>query len=505
MCKGSPVDWKLPSEIRERVLGAVSPSSSEKDRIGRITGDLLERIAEVLGENGLEDVEPVLAGSVAKGTMTANPDIDVFLVFPPDTDHDTLETMGLRIGMEVLEDPREKYTQHPYVTGRFQDTSCDVVPCISIVRGAPVRTAVDRTPYHTRYVNSRINDAQRVEVLLLKSFLKGIGAYGAEDTVQGCSGYLTELLILRFGTLEGVIEYLSKIPIDRPSPGGCEEIDLNPSAGGEAGIVLFDRGGLAEEKPMEPDRYVTMFSTDPLIIVDPVDPRRNVAAPVSSQTLSYMRRASRALTSSPSIDFFHPFAKRPLKQGTDASEPAELQGVLLELDLPAGDPGVVITQLRRSLRKLTEGLRRSGFDEVTARFLLHFPSGSLPDQGYLKARFVHHGDTRSPGILVLVRTIPSVLEDEYIHRGPPVDNPRLGDFKRKWGDGVRIDGKSGRSFVVLRRDEVRALPLVLGEWESISHGSSFVDAVPEALEGDEVTKVLLSVLQNGRDPWESGP
>ena len=72
------------------------------------------------------------------------------------------------------------------------------MPCYRVASGAEIRSAVDRTPFHTRYIRERI--APFVDdVLLLKQFAKAGGVYGSDQMTEGFAGYLCELLILHYG------------------------------------------------------------------------------------------------------------------------------------------------------------------------------------------------------------------------------------------------------------------------------------------------------------------
>jgi len=46
----------------------------------------------------------------------------------------------------------------------------------------------------------------------LKQFMKGIGVYGSELRRRGFSGYLTELLVINYGSFLGVLKEASSIP-----------------------------------------------------------------------------------------------------------------------------------------------------------------------------------------------------------------------------------------------------------------------------------------------------
>src|SRR2546430_4639382 len=138
-------------------------------------------------------------------------------------------------------------------------------------------SAVDRTPLHVDYVLGRVKEGQTDEIRLLKAWAEGIGVYGAEAKILGFSGYLCELLVLKYGTFRGVLE---------------------ASLSWRPGIVL------------ELDRAPGRTFPEPLTVVDPVDPNRNVASAASVAQLATFVHAAREYLQSPSERFFFP---RPLK------------------------------------------------------------------------------------------------------------------------------------------------------------------------------------------------
>jgi tRNA nucleotidyltransferase (CCA-adding enzyme) len=88
----------------------------------------------------------------------------------------------------------------------------DIVPSTEV--GDPSKSgeklSVERTPLHTRYVKSRLSECMKDDVRLLKSFFKSIGVYGAESHVGGFSGYVCELLVIRYGSFRKVLEAISR-------------------------------------------------------------------------------------------------------------------------------------------------------------------------------------------------------------------------------------------------------------------------------------------------------
>src|SRR5512137_731153 len=191
------------STLEAQVIREIAPTPEEYRRVTEAATALLEKVAATAKEMGIM-VEPVLVGSVAKGTFLRDPDIDLFVMFPPETSREELERDGLALGMRILHGEK-KYAEHPYVHGEFHGFEAEIVPCFRIRDTSQKMSAVDRTPFHTRFIADNLRSEQHDEVRLLKRFLKGIGAYGAEEAVRGFSGYLAELLVIRFGSFSGVV------------------------------------------------------------------------------------------------------------------------------------------------------------------------------------------------------------------------------------------------------------------------------------------------------------
>ncbi|HID09327.1 TPA: CCA tRNA nucleotidyltransferase, partial [Candidatus Micrarchaeota archaeon] len=258
------------SEVLSEVLSRVKPGEEEQARILSVARRVVSRIRRRKGKF----VDVVVAGSAARGTnLRGSSDVDVFLLYPKDVPREEMEREALEIGKSLSRSYEIRYAEHPYVTVFVDGVEVDVVPAYAIEPGEPILSATDRTPLHQRYVSERLSDEQKDEVRLLKAFLKGIGVYGAEIKTEGFSGYLCELLVIHYGSFLEVLRAASRW---RPPV----FIDLERHA-----AVRFD---------------------DPLVVVDPVDPRRNVAAPVSLNSLAVFVAAAREFLEDPSLRFFFP-------------------------------------------------------------------------------------------------------------------------------------------------------------------------------------------------------
>ncbi len=177
-------------EVIAEVLQKIVPTEEERAFVKELIGELEGIAREKAQELGLE-VKPYFVGSLAKDTYLAGDhDVDLFLAFPLDTPLEEVRERGLELGKEIgktLGEYEIAYAEHPYVRARYRDVKVDLVPCYDVRDWRDVRTAVDRSILHTKWVNENLNGKNN-EVRLLKRFLKGIKAYGSEIYVRGLFG-----------------------------------------------------------------------------------------------------------------------------------------------------------------------------------------------------------------------------------------------------------------------------------------------------------------------------
>src|SRR3990172_9862900 len=206
-----------------RILRKILPSADKNGRIREGVREILGTLEPRIAAKGLH-AKPLLVRSVAKGVHLTGTEIDIFVAFPPDTPRDVLEREGLAFG-DILERPVRMYAEHPYTRGWYGGFEVEIVPCYRITDATERMSAVDRTPLHVDYVLGHVKDGQQNEVRLLKAWAEGIEVYGAEAKILGFSGYLCELLVLKYGSFRGVLENSLSwrpgiaIELDRPAGG----------------------------------------------------------------------------------------------------------------------------------------------------------------------------------------------------------------------------------------------------------------------------------------------
>jgi tRNA nucleotidyltransferase (CCA-adding enzyme) len=322
--------------VIERVRERVTPDEGERRELQAVAARLTER-AETAIESLPVEARVVQVGSTARGTWTAGDrDVDIFVCFPSDLDREQLETYGLQVGHEVLPDGHEEYAEHPYVKGTVDGYEVDLVPCYDVADATAIQSAVDRTPFHTRYLAERLDDDLGGEVRVCKQFMKGTGVYGSDLRTEGFSGYLTELLVLEHGGFRPLVE----------------------AAGSWTPPVRFDP---AEHGQAEFD--------DPLVVIDPTDPERNVAAVLSVEQLARFQHYARDLLADPRAALFEHSDPGPIDAEAIRQRMVERETtpVAIQFDAPDIVDDQLWPQLIRSLDGVTDELDRRGFDVLRSR------------------------------------------------------------------------------------------------------------------------------------------
>ncbi|QFU81853.1 CCA tRNA nucleotidyltransferase [Natronorubrum aibiense] len=330
----------------ESVVAAVheriEPDAAERAHLRDVADRLTDR-AETAARERCPEADVLQVGSTARDTwISGDRDIDIFVRFPPAVDREDLERYGLEVGHETLPDGHEEYAEHPYVKGTVEGFDIDVVPCFRLESATEIRSAVDRTPFHTQYLEARLDDALTADVRLAKQFLKGIGAYGSDLRTRGFSGYLTELLVCESGGFRPLLEAAA----DWQPP-----VELDPE-GHRATLETGD----------------ALSFDDPLVVIDPTDPQRNVAAVCSAENVARFQHYARRFLDAPRADLFDPVEPASLTEAELCTH-IERRGttpVAVRFDAPDLVEDQLYPQLEKSLDGITRGLDDRGFDVFRA-------------------------------------------------------------------------------------------------------------------------------------------
>jgi tRNA nucleotidyltransferase (CCA-adding enzyme) len=443
--------------LEQAVLRRIMPSEEEEKRLRVAVSSVVGMVTKAIKRLKLR-AEPVLVGSVAKGTYLTHPDFDVFVAFPPDTTREALERQGLQLG-QFLKNKKKMWAEHPYTRGTHMGFDVEIVPCYAIVSADQKMSAVDRTPFHNKYVLGKIKPEQRDQVRLLKAFMKGIGVYGAESKVQGFSGYLVELLVLKYGSFQDAL-----MAVTNWQAGNVIALDMLPAR-------IFD---------------------EPLIIVDPVDPNRNVASAVSRQQMAVFVHAAREYLKKPRIEFFFP--KPPTRASRqkvlDMLKTRGTHLMVVTAAVPKVTDDVLYPQIRKALKAFEDlisrhdfSFSRSAFDVVGGRALFMFEMEILE--------------------------LPAAKK----HMGPPTWVKNSLDFQEKWQKSKDAFAppyiEDGFWAVDIKRGQVTAADLVKAKLVEMSLGKDLDKTARKSLQVmvDEAAlkpSFLGPILgfMDRRFPWE---
>jgi tRNA nucleotidyltransferase (CCA-adding enzyme) len=158
--------------------------------------------------------------------------------------------------------------------------------------------------------------------------MQGIDVYGAEIKVGGFSGYLCELLIMKYRSFSETIQAFAR---------------YNKR-------VVIDIENYYENRKNE----LSLLFPEQLVIIDPVDKGRNVASAVQPQKLHSIVGAARAFLKKPDAAFFYPPKPEVLPVASLKNHLASCgsSSLFLAIDQVSAVPDVLWGQLYRTKRSL---------------------------------------------------------------------------------------------------------------------------------------------------------
>ncbi len=366
----------MPNSIQtvlDQVAKKIVPSMAETERMSRLAERLKSQVQQILDKARFGG-KASIQGSFARDTwLSGEADLDIFASFPPTMDRrEWTEKVLPEIRKGIRAKTIDRYAEHPYLEFHTEGVRVNVVPCYSVEKGQ-WKSATDRTPYHTEYMKEHLTKEMRLEARLLKRFMKGIRSYGAEIRVGGFSGMLVETLILLYGSFLETIAQVSKwkpvifLDIEKP-------IVSQDSRAREFGYIL--------------------------VVIDPVDPKRNLAAAVREDKLWGFVASSRQLEKNPGIWYFFPPKSKPKTKAQfyKLLERQDRDVLAISFEHPRIVPDVLWGQLLKIEKSITEVMTRQDFHPVRST--------------------VWSDEARSSAILVELDT--SILPEVQLREGPPV-------------------------------------------------------------------------------------
>ncbi|MBT3323532.1 CCA tRNA nucleotidyltransferase [archaeon] len=381
---------------RKEVLKEIKPSKKNELELRKVANKIINSIK-------IKNVKSVLGGSSAKGTwLKGNHDIDIYVKF------DQKYYSGIDIS-EVLKKKIKKanvlHGSRDYFKLDVKGYDIELIPIMDIKKVEDADNITDISPFHKKWVRKHkeyVND-----VRLAKAFAKANGLYGAESYIKGFSGYALEVLTIYYGGFDKLIENVAKWK---------SKTVLDPENYHNGKVVL---------------NKSKMFS--PLIVVDPVQDTRNVAAVISKEKYELFKKiAKKFLKSKNKAEFF-------IRDEFDLDLLKKKKGELICLEvLPLdGKRDVVGAKLLKS------------FDFIKKR---------LEENEFKVKKSGWHWEEKA----ILWFLLDKVeLSKEVKHYGPEIKSKeRMKKFKAKWKD-KKILNEDGISYVIRDRNYMKAQNLVL--------------------------------------------
>ena len=395
--RGEPIYNEIRGMLKD-ILIDISPNETEEREISDFSKKIINELyGELKNSNSIPPVIDIIqVGSTARNTNLKNDyDIDIFVRFEKDTEKETLKKIVLNAGKKVIEKFGGKcwveYAEHPYLSAQVGKYEIDIVPCYKLNWGEKIISAVDRTPLHNEFLiymmkkyenekNNGINNIDKKikinnEVRLLKKFLKGIGIYGSDLKTKGFSGYLCELLIIHYGGFINTLKNAQKWRIGQK-------------------IILEEVFNIYNL-----ENYKFASFKDPLIVYDPVDLNRNVAAALSKENFCKFVFYSHLFLKNPSKEFFYDYA-RTVKENLDDRK----KGLFITLGIKRDNDivdDVIYPQMEKLQKSINKILIENDFE------FLRYENYADDDMCYLSWEF-------------LVYELPDVK----LKIGPPVFNKK---------------------------------------------------------------------------------
>ncbi len=295
------------------ILKKIKPSKLEELKIKKIVDSFLAII-----NNNLVNSEAVVGGSFAKGTWLKDQhDIDVFVLFNDDKACSDKLKVAIKKSFKVY---TRIHGSRDYFSLKFKNLHFELVPVFKINNTKDARNITDVSPLHINYIKDNTNENLRDEIRLAKYFLKCNNCYGAETFIGGFSGYVTELLIIHYGSFDNFIKSASTW---------------------KKGLVI-DIG---------PNNGFVSNQSFPLVVIDPVQPDRNAAAGLRAEKFISFIEICKAYVKKPSVSFFK-IKKVNLRK----------YDLVLKIDPLLGFTDVVGTKILKVYEHINNELNNHGFD-----------------------------------------------------------------------------------------------------------------------------------------------
>jgi tRNA nucleotidyltransferase (CCA-adding enzyme) len=319
-------------KILTRVLREIIPSVGDQRRMKDIVDYIIENLSRQLRKSKIDaDVE--LGGSVKKNTYLDTKDIDFFVKFDPK--HKNISKLLITAAKKAFSKAKIMiiHGTRDYVNFKYKKHDIELVPALRIPVGKAVNT-IDISPYHANYILRHLK--RKDQVVLLKKFCKANRLYGAESHIGGFSGYVLELLIIKYSTFKNLIQ---------------KAVKWKPP------IVIDIKDYYRSKKALI--QSLSKSKRGALIVIDPLRKDRNAAAALTRENFDRFVELCNRFLKKPSYNYFR---LTEINRKTLRSSAAKRKNrIYFYTKKIIGRKQIFLAKLSRKLRKIKNKLNREEF------------------------------------------------------------------------------------------------------------------------------------------------
>lgn len=400
---------KKISELLEKVLEKIKLTYKEEQEIKSCINNFIKKLKK-------EKIKIFIGGSFAKGTLIRKKvyDIDLFVVFPKTKKNvsDELENILKKAGIKA---ERLKGSRDYFQVKLAQNLVAELIPILKIKEPKEAKNVTDASLFHVAYVLKKIKENKKLadEIKLAKAFCQACNCYGAESYIQGFSGYALEVLVCHYKNFLNFVKAASKWKSKE--------------------IIDPEKHYKNKNEILEKLNYAKLLS--PLIVIDPVQPSRNLTAVLSEENFKKFVETCKNFLAKPSENFFF---KQKISKEAWKKEARKRKAKFF-----------ILNALPISKKKDIAGAKLKKFFNFLCKL------AELNDFKILKKHFEFDDKKLEANFYFIVKEPPKTK----IVVGPPVyaSTVFINAFKKKWS---KIFKKNKRFYAKAKREIVSFVQLL---------------------------------------------
>jgi tRNA nucleotidyltransferase (CCA-adding enzyme) len=317
----------------------LTPSKQEYENIKQATSSLKAKVDSVAKKY---HAKLLIGGSIGKDTWLAGiSDIDCFLLFNYQkykNKSNKLSDITEKILKQAKIRANRVHGSRDYFQFMYNKFQIEIIPVLEIKNMGQALNITDASPLHLKWLKKHQKQSPKLseEIRNAKQFLKAQKLYGAESYILGLSGHATEILVTHYKAFSKFVKNVTKW--------GAQTI-LDPKKHYKSSSEI--------KKSINPEKK------GPLILIDPVDKKRNAAAALSKKNYKLLIKAATHYSKNPSEKFFR---EKDLTIQDLKKIKTKNKLFILSKKPRRGKTDIIGSKLLKNYKKLLKEFRDNDFD-----------------------------------------------------------------------------------------------------------------------------------------------